>query len=180
MDDPLLVGVRDDQRPVARSAVRVLEDLLEQDHLAGPLVAERVDDVERVVEQDLLPALELLDLERRRHRHAQLAAAGEDVDRAVLVCGQEDAVAAGRLGEPVNLFLESDDLGPGFLEGRHEPVVVLGQSGQLRLRCREPFLELPDVSGAFGQLPPNQGEFLLQERDLAGEIVGLFLPTCGA
>ena len=53
-------------------------------------------------------------------------------------------------------------------------------SGQLRLRCREPFLELPDVSWAFGQLPPNQGEFLLQERDLAGEIVGLFLPTCGA
>ena len=103
-----------------------------------------------------------------------------DIDGAVLVGGQEDAVAAGRLGEPVNLFFESDDLGAGFLEGRHEPVVVLGHSGQLRLRCREPFLELTDVSGALGQLPPNQSEFLLQERNLAGEIVGLFLPTCGA
>ena len=80
VDDPLLVGVRDDQRPVA-----ALEDLLEHDDLAGPLEAERVHDVERVVEQDLLAAPQLVDLDARRDRHPQLAAAGEDVDRAVLV-----------------------------------------------------------------------------------------------
>jgi hypothetical protein len=93
---------------------------------------------------------------------------------------QEHAVAAGRLGQAIDLFLQSDDLRAGFLEGCHKALVVLGQSGQLRLRCREPFLELPDVSWALGQLPPNKGEFLLQERDLAGEIVGLFFPPYGA
>ena len=91
--------------------------------------------------------------------------------------GQEDAVAAGRLGQPVDLFLERDDLGPGLLEGGHEPLVVLGQSGQLRLRRREPLLELPDVSGAFGQLAPHQGEFLLQERDLGWRDRGPPSPT---
>ena len=49
VDDPLLVRVRDDQRPVA-----ALEHLLEHHDLAGPLEPERVDDVECVVEQDLL------------------------------------------------------------------------------------------------------------------------------
>src|SRR5262249_27327907 len=33
---------------------------------------------------------------------------------------------------------------------------------------------------AFGQLAPHQGELLLQERDLGGEIVGVLLPSCGA
>ena len=111
----------------------------------------------------------------RPYRRILLKLSGE-----VLAGGDSHGLHAGRLGEPVNLLFESDDLGSGFLEGRHEPVVVLGQPGQLRLRCREPFLELPDVSRAFGQLAPYQSEFLLQERNLAGEIVGLFLPTCGA
>jgi hypothetical protein len=63
VDDPLLVGVGHHQRPVARTTCGVLQHLLEHDHLADPLVAERVDDVERVVEQDLLPAPQLVDVE---------------------------------------------------------------------------------------------------------------------
>ena len=60
VDHPLLVGVGDHQRPVA-----ALEDLLEHDDLAGPLEPERVDDVERVVEQHLLAAAQRVDLDRR-------------------------------------------------------------------------------------------------------------------
>jgi hypothetical protein len=39
--------------------------------------------------------LEDVDLHGRGDRDAQLAAAGEDVDRAVVVTGEEDAVADG-------------------------------------------------------------------------------------
>jgi hypothetical protein len=85
VDDPLLVGVRDDQRPVERPPGGVIQDLLEHDHLAGPLEAERVDDVERVVEQDLLALAQVGHVDRGRDCHAQLAAAGEHVHRAVLV-----------------------------------------------------------------------------------------------
>jgi hypothetical protein len=52
------------------------------------------------------------------------------------VLGQEDAVSARRLRQAVDLLLERDDLGPRLFESAHEPLVVFGQSGQLRLRCR--------------------------------------------
>ena len=54
VDDPLLVGVPDDQRAVA-----AVEDLLEHDDLADALEAARGDDVHRLVEHDLLAVLEL-------------------------------------------------------------------------------------------------------------------------
>ena len=59
-DDPLLVGVRDHQGPVA-----VVEELLEHHDLADLLEAERRDDVQRLVEHDLLAAAELVDVDRR-------------------------------------------------------------------------------------------------------------------
>src|SRR5215813_8955816 len=83
---------------------------------------------------------------------------------------EEDAVSARRLRQAVDLFLERGD----------QPLVVLGQSGQLGLRSGEPLLQLAYVSRALGQLAPYQCEFLLEERDLRGEIVGLLLPPCGA
>jgi tetratricopeptide (TPR) repeat protein len=51
--DALFVGVRDDQGTVA-----AVEHFLEHHHLAGALEPERVDDVERIVEQDLLATAE--------------------------------------------------------------------------------------------------------------------------
>jgi hypothetical protein len=50
-DDPLLVGVGDDEDPVA-----VGENLLEHHDFADLLVVEGGDDVERLVEHDLLAA----------------------------------------------------------------------------------------------------------------------------
>ena len=58
LDDPLLVGPADDQRPRA-----VVEDLLEGDDLAGELGAAGQHDVERLVEHDLGAAPQ-----RRRRR----------------------------------------------------------------------------------------------------------------
>jgi len=84
------------------------------------------------------------------------------------------------LRQPVDLLLEGDDLGTRFLERGDQPFVVLGQSGQLCLGRGEPLLKLAYVSRALGQLAPYQCEFLLEERDLRGEIVGLLLPPCGA
>ena len=56
LDDALLVGVRHHQGAV------LLDEVLEDDDLAGPLELARRDHVERLVEHDLLPGVEL------RHR----------------------------------------------------------------------------------------------------------------
>ncbi len=77
---PLLVGPADDQRPRA-----VLEDLLERDDLAGHLGAAGQHDVQRLVEHDLLAALELVEIDLGAERHPHLAAAREHVDGAVVV-----------------------------------------------------------------------------------------------
>ena len=67
---PLLVGPADDQR-----AMPVLEQFLERDDLTGDLVAPCEHDVQRLVEHDLLAALELVDLDLGVQRDAHLAAA---------------------------------------------------------------------------------------------------------
>ena len=97
-DDALLVGVGDDQRPLA-----VREELLEHHDLADLLELERGDDVEGLVEHDLLAALERVEVDRRADVDAQLAAAGEHVDRVVLVAVRgrcRSRPAAGRAGRP--------------------------------------------------------------------------------
>ena len=50
-------------------------------------------DVERLVEHDLLAALERVAVELGVERDPHLAAGGEDVDGAVVVGGEERAVA---------------------------------------------------------------------------------------
>ncbi len=122
-DHPLLVGVADDQRPPA------VEQLLEHDDVALPLEGERADDVERLVEHDLLPAAQAVDLDRGAHRDAELAAAGEHVDRAVVVRGQEHAVAGRRLGQPLDLLLERDDLVARLAQRADQPVVLADRAG---------------------------------------------------
>jgi len=127
-----------------------------------------------------LTSAELVRLDRRRHRHPQLAPTGEDVNGAVFVPGEENAVTARRLCQAVDLLLERHNLGARLLQRCHEPLVVLRQPGDLRLRGGKALLQLSDMPRALGQLAPHQGEFLLKERDLGGEIVGVLLPSCGA
>ncbi len=157
VDHALLVGVGDHQGPVAP-----LEHLLEHHDLAGPLEPERVDDVQRVVEQDLLPLAQRVRLDRRGDGDPQLAAAGEHVHGAVLVPGQEHAVPARRLRQPVDLLLEGDDLGARLLQRGDEALVVLGATGRpgpARRRAAPPVAERAGGSrsacAAPGRAPPG-------------------------
>ena len=100
-----------------------------------------LDDGQRLVEPDRLALLESTAVDVRRARQAHLATGGEHVDGVVLVRGQQHAVTAGRLTQPVDLLAEREQLLTGLLEGVH----------QLRVARRErvdPRLELVHVTGA--------------------------------
>ena len=105
-----------------------------------------------------------------RHRDAQLAAGGEDVDGAVLEGLEEHAVAARRLGQPVDLLLERDHLVARLAQGLGQPLVAVGQRGDARLRLGEPLLEHAHVPRRLGDLRPQQFEFLLEERGAAAQV----------
>src|SRR4051794_25278096 len=172
VDHALLVGVPDDQRPLGDPVDR-LQQLLEHDHVAGLLEAARLDDVHRLVEHDLLAVLEVLELDVGRDGDAQLAAAGEDVDGAVLVLGQVDAVAGRGLTEPVDLLLERDQLLACLAQGRGELVVALRQERRATLGLGQALLEHPHLAGAVGHLAAQEADLLLEVGDLtqqAGDV----------
>src|SRR5204862_1585196 len=98
----------------------------------------------------------------RRERDPQLAPTGEDVDGAVVVQGEEDAVTGRRLTEPVDLLLERDQLLAGLAEGAGELVVPLGQERGAPLRLRDPLLERPHLAGTVGHLAAEQTDLLLE------------------
>ena len=104
---------------------------------------ERGDDVEGLVEHDLLALAEVVEVDRGAHLDAQLAPAGEDVDGVVLVALQEDAEAGRRLGQPVDLLLQREDLVAGLAQGLREPLVLGGHRGQRALGVGEPLLDQP-------------------------------------
>jgi hypothetical protein len=110
------------------SAVTALEDLLEHDDLADRLVALGDDDVERLVEHDLLGGPQLAELDPGADAYPHLAAAGEQVGAAVLDRLQEDPEPGRRLGQPVDLFLQRDDLVPCLAQGCGEPFVLAGRA----------------------------------------------------
>ena len=122
----LLIGVRDHQRPLT-----ALEDLLEHHNVAASLESGHVDDVHRLVEQDLLAGHERGHINGGGGHHAHLAPAGQDVDRAVVKGLQKDPVGAWRFGEFVDLRLEGEDLGTGLSQGGCQPFVVDPLLGQL-------------------------------------------------
>jgi hypothetical protein len=72
--------VTDDQ-----GALAVGEHLLERDYLSDALELEGGHDIHRLVEHDLLPAREVVELNGWADGHAQLAPAGKDVDGVVVV-----------------------------------------------------------------------------------------------
>ena len=113
------------------------------------------------------PTPQLVDLDVRGHRDPQLAAAGEDVDRAVVVGGQEDAVARRRLAEPVDLLLERDELLAGVAQGAGELVVALGQEGRAALGLGDALLEGAHLPRAVGHLAAEETDLLLEVGDLA-------------
>ena len=100
-----------------------------------------LDDGQRLVEADGLALLQRLDVDIRRARQPHLAARGEHVDGVVVVGGQQHAVAARRLTQPVDLLAQRQQLLAGLLEGVHQ----LGVTGGERV---DPGLELVHITGA--------------------------------
>ncbi|GAA3110438.1 hypothetical protein GCM10020254_65630 [Streptomyces goshikiensis] len=168
---PFLVGVPDDQ-----GALAVFKDFLEGDDVPGPLVLHGLDHVERFVEHDLLAAPEVFRLDAGADVHAELSAAGEDVDGAVLVRLKEDTETGRRLCEPVDFFLEGHDLVAGLTEGIRQSFVLRGDAGQIRLELDDPLFENPRVSRRVGELASQDGDFLLEIGNLAS---GVLRPSPG-
>jgi hypothetical protein len=68
--------------------------------------------------------------------HPHFAAAGEDVDGAVLVDAEERAVGGRRLGELLDLLAQGRQLLLGLLQGEGQLLVLGGGLGQLALRLQ--------------------------------------------
>ena len=113
-DDALLVGVTDHQR-----AVPVGEDLAQRADLTDGLEVVRLNHRQRLVQAYGLALLERLGVDVRRARQAHLAARSEYVDGVVLLDGQQHAVTARGLTQPVDLFAQCQQLLAGLFEGFH-------------------------------------------------------------
>src|SRR5215472_9763912 len=162
--DPLLVRVRDDQRPVA-----ALKDLLEHDDLADRLVALGDDHVERLVQDDFLAGPQRFEVNGRADAHPHLAAAGEHVGGAVLAGAEEHPEARGRLGQPVHLLLQRHDLVTSLPQRVGKTLVLPGDRGQPGLRLPQPLLDQPSLPRRVSQPAPQNRYFLFEKRDLRGE-----------
>ena len=169
LDDPLLVGMGDDDRPAA------FDPLLEGHDLALDLVAAGSDHVEGLVQQQLLALGELGGFDLRRDVHPELAAAGEDVDGAVLVGVEEDAVPRRGCRQLLDLLPEGDDLLPGLPEQLRHPLRLLAGPGVLGPRLEQVSLELTDADRGVGELGAEGPGFLFEELDLHLQLPDLAL-----
>ena len=104
----------DDERPVA-----VGEHLAQSRYLADRFERAGLDDGQGFVEPDRLALPQRRDFDVRRARQPHLAARREHVDRFVLVGGEQDAVTAGRLSEPVDFLAQRQQLLAGFFKSFH-------------------------------------------------------------
>ena len=85
-----------------------------------------------------MAALEAVGLDRRVERDPHLAAAREDVDRAVVVVLQERPVGVRGLGELVDLLTQRGDVLLCLLEGVAELLVVGKRLGELAFHLERP------------------------------------------
>ncbi len=156
-DDAFLVGVPDHERPVP-----VGQELTQCGDLADRLEGARFHDRQRLVEANGLALTQQRDFDVRRARQAHLAAGREHVDGVVLVRAEQDAIAAGRLPQPVDFLPQRQQLLAGLFEGLH----------QLRVTGREGVdarFELMHVAGRAGAALRTDRvlELLAQHRRLA-------------
>ena len=173
-DHALLVGVRDDQGPVA-----VLQELLEHDDLAHGLVPLGDHHVEGLVQDNFLTRPQLLQLDRRADADAHLPAAGEHVGGAVLARLQEHAESRRRLGQPVDFLLERHDLVARLAERVGQPLILARDRSQAGFGLTQALLEKPGMPRRVSQPPPQHCHLLLEEGDLRGEPLNLVIvPRC--
>ena len=108
------------------------------------------------------------------------AAAGEDVDRAVLVDAEEGAVGGRRLGQLLDLFAERGQLLLGLLEGEGQLLVLRHGVGQLALGVEQALFEGLDATGALLEAAAQRVDLVLgvgqlrpQRLGLGGQLVGV-------
>ena len=165
--DELLVGPTDDERPNA-----VLHDLLDRHDLARQLGRPGEHDVEALVEDDLASPVELVEVDVRVRRHLHLAAARQDVDRAVVVLADDHAVGGRRLGELVDLVAQGGDV-LARLSQRVAELLVLGHRlGELALRLEEALLEGADALRRVRHARPQVRDLVVQRVDLGTQGLG--------
>ena len=169
-DDALLVGVRDDQGPLA-----VGEQFLEHHDLAHRLIALRDDDVERLVEDDFLARPQLGEVDVGADVHPHLPAAGEHVGGVVIARRQEHAEPGWRLRQPVDLLLQRDDLVPGLTQRRRQPLILRGDRRQACLCLAEPFLQQANLARGISEPATQYRDLLIEEGDLRGKAAHLIL-----
>ena len=165
--DPLLVGATDDERSHA-----VVEQLLDGDDLAGLLGSPGEDDVEALVEHDLTAPVELVEVDVGVRGDLHLAAAGEDVDGAVVVLPDDDAVGRRRLGQLVDLVAQRGDVLARLPQGVAQLLVLGDGLGQLTLGLEQPLLEGAHSLRGIGQAGSKVGDLFDQRVDLGSDGLG--------
>ncbi len=164
----LLVGAADDERPTS-----FVEQLLERDDLTCDVVTAGEHDIERLVEDDLLAALELFDVQLRVERDAHLAAGCEHVDGAVIVGLEERPVRRGRHRELLDFFAQRSDVLARLAQGGRELLVLGDGLGQLALGLEQALLEGPDPLGSVLEAPAQDDDLFLQRLHLLLELADL-------
>ncbi|AAS04156.1 hypothetical protein MAP_1839 [Mycobacterium avium subsp. paratuberculosis K-10] len=167
--DALLVGVADHQGPVP-----VGQQLAQGGDLADRFEGAGFHHRQRLVETNRLALAQQRNIDVRRAGQPHLAARGEHVDGVVLVRGEQDAVAAGRLPEPVDFLAQGQQLLTGLFEGLHQ-LRVPGRKGV------DAGLQLMHVTRGAGAAVRADGvlELLAQHRRLATQFLQLGLVAAG-
>ncbi len=156
LDDPFLVGVGHYQD----STVGQL--LLHRHHLALSVEAAHIDDVHGVVEQDLLAALQLLDVDRRLGVDPQFAAAAHQVDGAVGVDAEHGAERVGRSGQLLDFLAQNGELLTCLFENGGELLVLGGSLSQLTFGLGDPLLQDPHPAGGVLQPATENGDLVFE------------------
>jgi hypothetical protein len=156
----------------------VADQLLEEGDLTLNLVAESLDDVHGLVQPDLLAFDQAGFEDAGGHVHPELATAGEDVGRAVLIRLQEDAVTGWGGGEFVDLLLEGYQLLAGLGEkGGHALGLRAGAAGFVAHFGKLAF-QLANLQRCIEELAPQYRRLLFELFDVHLQLAD-FLLECG-
>ena len=85
------------------------------------------------------------------------------------VAGRKIAEAARRLRQPVDLFLQRDDLVACLAQRSGEALVLAGDATQVRLGLAQPLLEQVRLPRRVGEPAAQCGDLLFKEGDLRGQ-----------
>ena len=91
-----------------------------------------------------------------------LAAAGEDVDGAVVVLADDDAVRRRRLGELVDLVAQRGDVLARLAQGVAQLLVLGDGLGQLALGLEQPLLERAHALRGVGEAGAQVGDLVVE------------------